>query len=335
MAAPRAGEKPDGGAQPAPPTIHDVAREAGVSIGTVSRVLNERRDVAPDTRAKVLAAAKRIRYMPQLTTRRLSIGLVLQDAAKAPEVSYVASLIYALARQANRRGAVLELVPLKELDTVYQHYLRGLIAVLFGDAAARLRAITHIPVMFINHKPSGAGFHAVATDHAQGARIATEHLLSKGHRRIVFLEIERTGWGARERERGYREAFAAARARVPEDLVAYLDGRSIQTVFDPLLKESPTALLACGEDLSLAMYDELVHRLKLAIPGQLSVVGYEIPVVSRMMTPPMTTVAQPWEEIARVAVEGMLSLIAGRATGRLNTILPNTLIERSSVLALP
>lgn len=316
---------------PPPVSIYDVAREAGVSIGTVSRVLNNRRDVAPETRAKVLETAKRIHYMPQVTTRRVSLGLIVQDVEKAQEVGYIASLIYALARHANRRGAVLELVPLKEIDTVYQHYLQGLIAILFGEAPKRIRNVTHVPILLFNNRTAGERFHVVATDHAQGARIGTEYLLKRGHRRIVFLEIESTNWGSRERERGYREAFAAAGFPAPKDLIAYLDGRSIQQVFDPLLKRSPTALLACGEDLSLALYDRLVCQLKLRIPRDLSVVTYEVPLVSCLLSPALTAVAQPWEEMARAAVDGLLSVIAGRYQGVLNTVLPNTLIERDSV----
>ena len=312
-------------------TIYDVARESGVSIGTVSRVLNNRREVAAETRVRVLDAAKRLGFTPQTTTRRVSIGLVIREIETVHEVGYVGTVLSELANHSARCGAVLEIVPLDDLDRIYRHYLQGVIGLLFGEAAKKLRDIRHIPVFLINNMAEKEHFHTVATDHAEGARMGAEYLLRHGHERIALVQIEEKDWGAKERERGFRDAFKAAKVPVPTDLIKYLESWSIEQAFDPLLRRKPTAILVSGEDLSIAITESLVHRLKVRIPEDLSLVTYEVPLMSKLFTPPQTTIAQPWPEMARAAMDGLLAAIAKKTTGLQHTLLPNKLIERASV----
>ncbi|MBN1268919.1 MAG: LacI family DNA-binding transcriptional regulator [Kiritimatiellae bacterium] len=312
-------------------TIYDVAREAGVSIGTVSRVFNNKGEVAARTRETVLRAARRVNYMPRLTARRIHIGVVVQEVKPIHELGYVGTVMCELSNHAARRGVTLEIVRLNDIETVYTRHLRGLIGVVFGEASGILRQVTHIPVLLINNVLEKGSFHSVATDHAQGVRMATEYLLERGHRRIVCLQIEGNEWGARAREQGYREAHAAAGVKVREELVATLEDRSIEQVFDPLLKHKPTAVLACGEDLSIAMADELRNRLKIRVPQDLSVISYEIPLVSALLSPPQTTVEQPWRTMARHAVDELVKAIQKKVREPVRMWLPNRLIERASV----
>ncbi len=316
---------------PASKTIYDVARESGVSIGTVSRVMNNRHNVAPETRRQVLAAAKRLGFMPQLTTRRITVGLVMQEIETVHEVGYAGSVICELINHAARRGVVLEVVPLKELERVYQHYTQGLIGLVFGPATERLLKIQHIPVFLINNIPAQGTFHVVATDHAQGARLGTEYLLKKGHRRIALVQIESDEWGARERERGFREAFLSAGVPVPKELIVYLESRPVDETLGKVLLGKPTALFTGGEDLSIAILEELGQRLKLRVPRDISLLTYEIPVVSKILTPSQTTIAQPWPEMARLALDGLLNELRAPSAAPLRTLLGNRLIERGSV----
>lgn len=312
-------------------SIYDVARASGVSIGTVSRVFNNRPDVAQGTREHVLAAAKRVNYLPRISTRRVNIGLVVEQIEKANEVGFVSETVSTLAKHVALRGGVLELVPLNDLDIVFRNYVRGLIAVVFGAADESLASIRHIPVVLINNVWDRPNFHSVASDHAQGARLATEHLIRHGHRRIAFLEILEDSWGSRERQRGYREAFEQARLKPPAGLMRFCGRRTAGETLYPLLEEKPTALLVCGEDLSLEVNRILLHELRVNIPKDLSVITYETPLVSALISPPQTTVAQPWEEIGRVAVEGVIALAEETRKEPLRVLLPNQLIERGSV----
>lgn len=316
------------------PTIYDVAQASGVSIGTVSRVLNNRRNVAKATRERVLETARRLGFMPQHTTRRVSIGLVVQDIEEIHETAYMGRVLCQLANHASRRGVVLEIMHLGDIERAYEHYLQGLIGVVFGKATARLDAVRDVPVVLINNVPGKGRFHTVATDHADGARMGTAYLLERGHRRIALVQTEKNEWGSRERERGYREAFKAAGARPPEDLVACLEGRSVEKVFDPLLQRAPTAVFVGGEDLSLAVTNALVNRLRVRIPDELSLMTYEVPVTSWLSAPPLTTIAQPWAQLARTALDTLLAAVRKKTSTPQHVVLPNTLIERASVREL-
>jgi LacI family transcriptional regulator, galactose operon repressor len=311
-------------------SIYDVAKKAGVSIGTVSRVFNNKQDVADQTRESVLTAAKRVRYMPKISARRVSVGLVVQDLEHANEVGFISNTITTLAKHMAAKGAILELLPNENLDAVYRNYIQGIIAIVFGSDCGPLATIRDIPVVMINNRIEAPNFHRVASDHAQGARIAAKHLLDRGHRKIGFLEVTSATWGAKEREKGFREAFEASGVKPAANLIGYVESRGIRTAVESILSHGPTALLICGEDLSLAVNRVLLHDLKVRIPDELSVISYETPIVSGLLTPPQTTVAQPWEELGRAAVEGALALIDG-SDKRLDAVFANTLLERDSV----
>lgn len=188
-------------------SIYDVARESGVSIGTVSRVFNNKPDVAEVTRGRVLEAAKRVNYMPRISARRINVGLVVDEIERANEVGFTSHAVSTLAKHMAIHGGVLELIPVNNVDAVYRNYLRGLIAILFGPDQSRLQSVKHIPIILINNAIEGPNFHTVASDHAQGARDAAAYLLERGHERVGFMEIRADNWGAKERERGFRQAF--------------------------------------------------------------------------------------------------------------------------------
>lgn len=315
--------------KPTSGTIFDVAREAGVSIGTVSRVFNGKPDVADATRSLVLEAAKRVDYRPQVSRRRVSVGLIVEDLERANQVGYVSDVVSTLAKHMALQGALLEIIPLNDLDALYRNYVRGAIAILFRPEAGQLAKVRNMPLLFINNRMDGAEHHYVASDHAQGARIATRHLLQLGHRRIGFLEVKRDLWGSRERLRGYREALSGAGVKGSDRLVQFCEREPAHNALVRLLAEKPTALLVCGEDLSLEVNRVLLHELDFRIPRDVSVVSFETPLVSELLSPPQTTVCQPWEDIGRLAVEHMLELIEGRRDP-VHVLLPNRLIERRS-----
>ena len=312
-------------------TIVDLARKSGVSIATASRVINSRENVADATRERVLKVAKRIGFMPQHTTRRVTLGLVVNEIQKIHEVAYVGSVICALINHAAQCDVVLEILSVSDLERIYSHYFQGLIGLVFGKAVAPLRKVTKIPVLLINNRSEKGGFSTIAADHLQGARIGTEYLLKNGHERIALVQIEAGDWGAGERETGYRQAYAQAGVPVPEDLIAYLEGRSVEEGFDPVLRKNPTAVFVGGEDLSLAVANALIHRLKVKMPDELSLLTYETPITSYLCSPSLSTVAQPWDQLARQAIDAILSAIRMNSREPQHVLLPNELIIRQSV----
>ncbi len=315
-------------------TIYDVAQACGVSIGTVSRTFNNKHDVADETRVRVLEAAKRVQYRPRLCARRLNIGLLVENFSEANEVGFVSHVVSTVAKYLTSHGGVLELVSLDDFDSIYRNHLRGLVAVVFGRGQERLRQIDHIPVVLINNEVDAPNVHLVASDHAQGAYLAVKHLLDRGHERIGFLEILQNAWGSRERQSGYYKAFREAGVRFVPDHLRFCGGLSVAGEIEQLLAMDVTSLLVCGEDLSLAANHVLLNELRLRVPDELSVVSYEIPLVSSLLHPPQTTISQPWEQLGRVAVETILSLVHQKGQPPVRKFLPNRLIERDSVLNL-
>jgi LacI family transcriptional regulator len=186
-------------------------------------------------------------------------------------------------------------------------------------------------VVLINNQLQRPNFHSVCSDHQEGGHMATKHLLERGHKRIGFLEISPKNWGARAREAGYRQAIAQSERAVDEDLIVYTRSQPLRDVLSVLLARGITGLVICGEDLSMAANQVLIHELKVRMPDDLSVVSFELPPVSALLTPPQTTIEQPWDDIGSVAVETVLQR-AYRGDGRnVNILLHNHLIERNSV----
>lgn len=316
-------------------SIYDVAREAGVSIGTVSRVFNNRTNVADDTRELVLKAARRVNYLPRIRRRPVTIGLVLQEmSALTKAVGFTGEIIATIAGHMAQRECALEIIPLDDMEAVYRKYLSGLMAVIFDKGGEALQEIDHVPVLLINNRIDRPNFYSVSSDHAEGARMGTRYLLERGHTRVGFLEISPENWGAQERERGYREAMRELEVEVQPGLVAYTRTRPVRKGLEALLEQNATGVVICGEDLSMSATQVLLHEMKVRIPEELSIVTYEIPSVSSVLTPPQTTIAQPWEDLGAVAVDVILSLAHGSTARDLNILLHNRLIERESVRPL-
>jgi LacI family transcriptional regulator len=279
----------------------------------------------------VLEAAKKVNYMPRISTRRVNIGLVVQDIEHANQVGYVSDAVSTLSKHMALRGGVMELVSIHDPDAIYRNYIRGLIAILFDSDVQSLSAVQNIPVVAINNDLASHNFHTVASDHAQGTEMATRYLAERGHKKIGFMEMLTDAWGSTERRRGYIKGLNDAGIPVREELIAFTARTPVREALSGLLQNKITALLVCGEDLSLQVNQLLLHDMKVKIPDDLSLITYETPLVSGLLTPPQTTVCQPWEQIGRAAVDAIFSLVEHRPGKPLKLLFPNRLIERCSV----
>jgi LacI family transcriptional regulator len=325
MAGPNAYLTPDGPGG----TIYDVAREAGVSIGTVSKVFNDKPDVSRKTRRLVLDAARKVHYMPVMRSRRVSIGLFVEDLNRINEVGYVSQIVFSIARQVTRHGGVLELVSLNDIDAIYKNHVSGVIAVVFRPHE-KLEQLNTVPVVLVNNRIDLPNLHSVASDHRDGGYQAARHLIDAGHERIGFLEMVEDAWGSRERQAGYLMAMDEAGLPVDE-LMRFTQMQSPRASIESLLEQRATALLVCGEDLSLQVNDLLLHHFRLSIPDDLSLIAAEVPYVSSILSPPQTTIAQPWSELGTGAVEVLMQVLQKQADTPIHRLLPNELIVRQSV----
>ena len=306
--------------------MHDVARAAGVSHQTVSRVLNDHPSVRPETRERVRAAIIRLGYRRNpiaraLVTRRThTIGVL----APASNLFGPASLVIAVEQAARQHGWYVSLASLSDFDppsvaTAIDHFLGqqvdGLVVVAPVSSAVEAcsTAALGIPtVMVATDADPADGFDVVAIDQEAGARLAVRHLLQLGHRGVAHLAGPADWLDAAARLRGWRVELAEAGLAVPTALVGDWSPESGYRVGQQLLADGdlPTAVFAANDLMAIGLVRALVEA-GVSVPGQVSVVGFDDIDATGFVLPPLTTVRQDLVTLGRLGVERLLARIMG------------------------
>jgi len=331
-------------------TITDVADAAGVSIKTVSRVFNDEPNVRQATRDRVLSAAATLDYHPNVAARSLAgrrsflIGLVYEN----PSPNYVVDLqTGALDRLKGERYRLLVL-PFADITAAsgrMQAIARasGLDGVVLApplcDDAATVAELEACGLPYTRIGPSSGGGHApdVAMDDAGAARAVIDHLAALGHRRIGIVRGDPTHASAAARLGGYRAGFAAhglAADPALEAIGAYTFASGYEAGKTLLaLADRPTAIFACNDDMAAGVLNA-AHEAGIAVPDELSVVGFDDSAIACVVWPRLTTIHQPIRDMAREATGALLALIeAGAdddAPSPLHLMLPYELVVRGS-----
>jgi LacI family transcriptional regulator len=332
---------------PRRPTSADVAAAAGVSRTTVSFVLNERAGVKiPDeTRRRVLAAAAQLDYHPNSVARQLAggasraLGLVLrQTPEQVANDGVLAETLRGLstaARAANHRVLVETLAP---GDGHYANLLRsgrtdGLIVSgpRYDDEELVELVRDGFPVVIQGSQP-GLDVPSVDVDNEAGARLAVEHLLALGHRRIACITNAPLAYtAASERLTGYREALAVAGLAEDPDLIAEgsFDAPSgHRAMAEILARTTPDAIFVASDVVAIGAIAGL-RDAGLTVPGDVSVVGFDAIPLAAYLDPPLTTIRLPAYDLGLAAGRAILERIAGRPVAA-RTLLPTELIVRAS-----
>ena len=334
-----------GGSRQEKVTIRQVAEAAGVSIATVSRVVNGHADVSEETRQAVERVVREHGY--QGTGRRAGMatatGLV---GVTTPWVlpGYFAEIVSGVSEALYEHGLRTMLCPTRqshERETSLLEHLvggdaDGAVLVLPEESPEELRALAEHGFPFVVVDPRTEvpdGIPVVCAAHSAGATQATRHLLSLGHRRIGVIGGPR-GWVAtQERLRGYHAALAGAGVLPDDSLVRYsnfrLDGGREQAAALLDLPDPPTAVFAFNDSMAIGVMQEAAAR-GLEIPGNLSVVGYDDTVEAAVVVPALTTVRQPLAELGRTAVSVLVRQVRGRRFEPLRIELETRLVLRDS-----
>lgn len=306
--------------------MREVARTAGVSVSTVANVLSRPAIVAPETRRRVEQAIRRVGYVRNGPARQLRglpspiVGSVTMDLANP----FFAELNRGIEDRLAGAGCLVlacstDLKPAKEkqlLDLLEEQAVRGIVVSPVGPDLAVLREISQrgTPVVLVDHLRAHLNLCTVAVDDILGGRLAAEHLISLGHRRIAYLggTVE-SGTVTRRRE-GVRRAVAAA-GLDPDEVV--LDHRmsihppplvdAAAAAVEPILtaQPAPTAVICLNDNAALGV----LHGLDAAgrrVPEDISVVGYDDLSFAARLAPPLTTVHQPKYELGRAAADLLL-----------------------------
>lgn len=346
----RAAAIPPGRAGARPCTIKDVARAAGVSAGTVSRVTSNNPTVQPHVRAQVLAAIKRLGYRPNAiaqsmrTAETKMIGCLVADISnplysamlKSAEALLAAAgytlLIASTDDSIEREVQVLEGFARRRVD--------GLFAVLSDEKDPRLLqavAEARIPLLLMEREME-LGSDVIATDHSGGMRRATDHLIGLGHRRIALITGRTDRRSGRDRVAGYRAAHAAAGLAVDE---ALLRCGSLSTAFAFAetqrlfsLAAPPTAIVA-GGNLMLAGVLRALNLLGRAVPGDVSVLSSGETELAELAAPPVTVVRWDLAAYGREAAMLMLNRLKNPQDPPRKIVIPCELILRKSCAPPP
>jgi LacI family transcriptional regulator, galactose operon repressor len=329
-------------------TIRDVAARAGVSVATVSKVINDRYGVSAATLAKVRAVIEELGYEASLVAQSLRnhrtnvIGILVADLEP-----FSTELLKGAADAI--RGSGFELVVYsaggRTGDPVgwEKRYLSRLSGTLVDGAvlvtpAVSLEAVPGTPVVAVDPHTGPSHLPTIDSDNLRGAQLATEHLLDLGHRRIGFLSGRPDLQSAELRKTGYLRALEAAGVPADENLIrigAYDPEVSAASAHDLLTApDRPTAVFAAN-DISAIATVGAARELGLSVPDDLSVVGFDNVPESALCSPPLTTVDQPIREMGHRAISMLIALINGDAVERTHVTLETGLVVRHSTRALP
>ncbi len=323
--------------------MSDVARVAGVSHQTVSRVLNAHPSVRPETRDRVLAAITELGYRRNTAARALvtrrsgTIGVVTSGSALFGPTSP----LIAVEGAARDAGLFVSLATLPRWETagvrdVLEHFLSqgvdGIVVVAaHDDAVAAVRASdAGVPVVMVGPRP---GHHeelrAVAVDQYAGARMATRHLLDLGHRHVLHLAGPTDWLDARSRVEGWRDELLAAGiepgAPVPGTWHA---GHGYDAGRELVRRGLPTAVFAANDQLALGLLHALAEA-GVRVPDEISVVGFDDVDGAAHFVPPLTTVRQGFRELGTRCLRMLLELIGGGDPGA-DTVRPELVVRQSS-----
>lgn len=333
-----------------PPSMIDVAKHAGVSHQTVSRVLNTPEAVRPDTRERIERSMRELGYRRNsqaraLKTRRTGlIGVVTQGETDFGPTR----MTLAIERAARERGyaTALSVVPdarrrtvESTLDFFLSHGIDGIVVItpvpVLAEAAKQLAAKTPVVIVTSGLWPDGL-VGVAGIDQELGARMATAHLIDQGHRRIAHIAGPEDWFDARGRVDGWRQALAVAGLKGAPLVqaggwTAESGYRAAQELLDG--GELPDAVFAANDFIALGLI-HAAHERGLSVPADLSVMGYDDVDAAGYFSPPLSTVRQPFEEAGRAALE--LLLDEGEALSQVpHFIAPELVLRRSSVLRKP
>ena len=334
--------------QRAPNTIRDVARVAGVSPMTVSRVINDSPRVKPETRERVAAAIAELGYVPNQLARGLTqqrtgtLALVVPDFTD-PFFSLILRGAEDVARRAGYKVILCNTDGDLEREAEYledmvARRVEGLLIAPVGDRSRghlRLLGTHQVPFVLLDRAVPGVENDLVQGDSVDGARQLVTHLVALGHRRIAHVTESLEVSTARDRLRGYQEALAAAGIQYDPDLVAAGSAATVQGGHEAAqalldLPERPSAIFAVNNLAAVGVIRALRAR-GLGCPGDVAVVCFDDIVLASLLQPFLTVMAQPAETFGTLAVQLLLDRLAGRVTERRRrVVLPADLIVRQS-----
>jgi LacI family transcriptional regulator len=325
-----------------PPTIRDVAKRAGISIGTVSRVLNENDTVATEIRERVLESMRAIGYVPNRVAQSmrkratLTVGCLVTDV----RLTTVAEMISAAERRLRTAGYDMFVAnshndPQQEetiLRFFQQRQLDAIITVVTDDQdPGRLRILKSLNMPIVLwERDGGDSFDTVLTDHYGGCLQACSYLLGLGHRRIALIGGQSKTWAGREMARGYSSAITQANGKVDSSLIFQSGSFGISACSEILRsKDRVTAVIGIIDDVALVC--KVARGMGLKVPEDLSVISIGDSDFLSMNSPTITAIRYDLDRVGETAAEFVLERLGNKSVaGVRRVIYPVEMIVRES-----
>ncbi|MCU6795091.1 LacI family transcriptional regulator [Paenibacillus sp. WQ 127069] len=327
-------------------TIYDIAKEAGVSIATVSKVINRGGRISEKTRNKVIKIMDELNYQPSVVASALTgkqtytLGLLLPDLAN-PFFAEIARSIEDRAQEMGFNVVICSTDNSLDKEERYISLLKqksvdGIIIAtgVRNDALLKELVRQKLPVALIARDMPAVAVDIVLVDDFQGGYLATSYLIQNGHKQIAVIAEDTEVMSSKERIRGYRHALEEAGIPFNPELVRISDFsvKSGKIAAGELLQglKACTAVFACNDLLAIGTI-QAAREMKLSIPDDLSVVGFDNTILATIVDPPLTTIAQPIQDMGAQVVNMILRHINGGHTMNQRMVLPPELVIRSSV----
>ncbi|MEU3456761.1 LacI family DNA-binding transcriptional regulator [Micromonospora sp. NPDC006766] len=318
-------------------TINDIAARTGFAASTVSRALSRPGRVNRVTRERIQAAARELNYVPNVPARALSSGRTATVAVLVSDVTnpFYFGLIRGAQHELRAAGYAQMLVDTEDspeletrlLSTVRQSVDGVILAASRLPGRAIIGITAELPVVTVNR--NAPGVRSVVIDSPDGVMQAVEHLISLGHRQVVYVAGPSCSWANEARWRAMRTAMAKHGLAATRIGPFGASRRSGSAAADALLNTGATACIAFNDLIAIGILRRLGER-GVDVPGEISVVGCDDIFGADFCSPPLTTLAAPVEQAGRVAVSMLLEQNLAVRASRRNVILPTHLTVRQS-----
>ncbi|WP_225622241.1 ribose operon transcriptional repressor RbsR [Musicola keenii] len=328
-------------------TMKDVARLARVSTSTVSHVINDNRYVSDAIRDRVMKAVDQLNYAPSALARSLkinqtrTIGMLL-TASSNP---FYAEVVRGVERCCYERGYSLILCNTegdhhrmsRSLETLLQKRVDGLLLMCTESRMPSpdiIRRYPSIPVVMMDWAPFDGNSDVIKDNSLQGGEAATHYLISQGYRKIACIAGPQDKTTAHNRLEGYRKAMHQAGLVIPEgyevtgDFEFETGFRAMESLL--ALPERPHAVFACNDAMAVGAYRAL-YQAGLSVPHDMAVIGYDDIELARYLSPPLTTVHQPKDELGELAIDTLLHRLEHPGAEPALLVLTPELVIRDSV----
>jgi DNA-binding LacI/PurR family transcriptional regulator len=329
-------------------SIYDIAKKAKVSPSTVSRALQDHPRIAEKTKQRIQKIARELEYVPSTVARSLianrtwTIGMVLASISDpfmgrvvegVEQIAIEAGFNVFLSTSQNNRERELAVI-----DVFQQRRVDGIIVLASHllDEHSVYANYSNVPIVVINEQDPGKPIHFVSVDDVQGTRLAVEHLIGLGHRRIGYIGVANRPRSNQHRLRGYREALTAHAIAFDPALI-FTGGevedhaRRGEAALEVLLAAGATAVFCYNDTTAIGLLSACYAR-GLVVPERFSVIGFDDIDGAAYTIPPLTTIRQPRFELGRLAMRMMLDILDGQQAE--NKMLRGELIERSTTAQL-